>query len=418
MAKPETRLIIEALGRQGDGLATGADGAIYVAGALPGEEVTVRAIGPSRAELSEIITPSPARVVPPCPAYGECGGCMAQHMAADIYEGWKTDILANAMRHRGLGDVPLDPLARVAPAAMRRARLAYRRKKNALSLGYRARGSKNTVDVAHCLLLTPKLATLFGPIRELLTSLTGLGAQGEVALTETDTGVDLRLQGAASPGLAEREKLADFAARHDLARISYVTDAERTAETIAMNRAPAMRFGGVAVALPDGAFVQPSAEGEALIRRHVLAGTKDAPRVADLYAGCGAFSLPVAATGARVLAVEGDEAMAASLRSAAGSTGSHLEVESRDLTRRPLDAGELKRFDAVILDPPRAGALAQMHQIARSDVGTVVSVSCNPATFARDARVLIDGGYHINAVSPIDQFPYSSHLEVVGIFRR
>ena len=418
MAKPTLTLTIEKLGGRGDGIASNGRDTVYVSGALPGEVVVVSVTEASRGDLREILSSSPSRIAPPCPSYGECGGCMAQHMAAPLYREWKSENLANALRHRGLGGAPLGPMACMAPGALRRARLAYRIAGKTVSLGYRARGSKRIVNVEHCLLLTPALGSLLGPTRLLLASLPGMGGQGEVAFTETDSGIDLRLQGGTSLDLGMRESLAEFASRHDLARLSYVQAGERAPETVSIIRTPVMRFGGISVALPEGAFIQPSAEGETHIRRHVLAATEGAARVADLYAGCGALSLPVAANGARVLAVEGDPAMAGSLRAAAGRAGRHLEVETRDLARRPLDAAALADFDAVILDPPRAGALNQMRQIALSEVATVISVSCNPATFARDARVLADGGYRVEAISPVDQFPFSSHLEVVGIFRR
>jgi len=416
--KPVLDLTIDALGRQGDGIAAGDRGPIYVAGALAGDVVRARMTGQSRADIVEILSPSADRVSPPCPYFGECGGCMAQHMAEDLYSAWKTDGLMNALRHRGLGDVTLDPLARVPPGSLRRTRLAYRTAKKGVSLGYRARGSKRTVDVESCLLLTPALGALLAPIRGLLAPLTRPGTEGEITLTETDSGVDLNIESAGSLDMAARESLAAFAVAHDLARLSHTQSGTTQPEMIAMNRTPVMKFGGVAVALPDGAFLQPSAAGETLILHHVLNATREASRVADLYAGCGTFSLPIAANGTRVLAVEGDDAMSACLRTAAGQIRAHLEVETRDLARRPLDVAALAGIDALILDPPRAGALSQMQQIAVSKVATIVSVSCNPATFARDARVLVDGGYRLSAVSPIDQFPFSSHLEVVGIFRR
>jgi 23S rRNA (uracil1939-C5)-methyltransferase len=302
------------------------------------------------------------------------------------------------------------------PRTRRRITLAARRLVSGAILGFNERAGSRIVDLAECHVASPTLESLLPPLRDLVATLTCLGA-ADILATETDTGIDLLIAptDAASPGLAEREALAAFAETHDLARLSWRADG--FLEPLAARRAPRVAFGGVPVEIPIGAFLQPSAAGQTILTSLVEAGVpRQAERVADLYSGCGAFALPFAAAGRRVHAAEGQDAAVQALRRAAA--GLRLTAEVRDLARAPLSVEELAGVDAVVFDPPRAGAAAQAERIAASPVETVVAVSCNPATLARDLRTLLDGGYTLERVTPVDQFTWSAHVEAVAILRR
>jgi 23S rRNA (uracil1939-C5)-methyltransferase len=286
-------------------------------------------------------------------------------------------------------------------------------------LGFHARARHRVVDLLQCLILLPQLAALLLPLRQALGRVLADGRSADLLLAWTDAGADLLMISTTAPDLAGRQALAAFAEAGDLARVSW-SPPDGEAEPVALRRAPTLRFAGVPVRLPPGPFLQPSAEGEAALVAAVAEATSGARRVADLYAGCGTFTLPLAAAGRRVHAVDGAgpaiEALTAAAR--AGGLGSAVTAERRDLDRRPLLGPELQRYEAVVFDQPRAGAKAQAALLAHSTVPRVVAVSCNPTTFARDARILVDGGYRLDWVQPVDQFPWTGHLELVAAFAR
>ena len=413
-------LTIKSLGRQGDGIALIDGRQVFVPLALPGEQVRVR-VGPlrrgvHRGAVLERLSDSQARTTPPCQYFDACGGCAAQHMADEPYGAWKSDGLRAAMTRCGLDQVPIAPLRRSPAGSRRRARLHAIRRGGEVTLGFRARGSDRVVETATCLLLTPALRALIPPLKVFLATMEGWGRSVELALTDTDTGVDLSLVGDCAPTLADRERLAAFAAAQDIARIAL--GPRLGLDVVILRRPPRMRFGDAAVDLPPDAFVQPTRAGETAIAEMVRTAVGGARSVVDLYAGCGSLALVAAATGARVHAVEGDRAAADALIAASRHSNRELTVERRDLVRRPLQPDELARFAAAVIDPPRAGAEPQARALVASQVRTVVSASCNPATFARDAAILVEGGYRLDRVEPIDQFLWSPHLEVVGVFRR
>jgi 23S rRNA (uracil1939-C5)-methyltransferase len=275
------------------------------------------------------------------------------------------------------------------------------------------------VDVDVCPVLTPSLVALLPALRALLARLDLGRRSGELQLTASASGIDLEIIGA-PPTLADREALAAFAQAHDLARISWCSDGITGSEPIVQRRAPTALFGQVQVELPSGAFLQATEAAEAAIRNAIGRALGEARRIADLFAGCGTFSLALAATGRSVRAIERDRAMLAALEQAARRAGlaARLTTECRDLQRAPLAGAELDGFDALVVDPPRAGARAQAEALAASQVARLAMVSCNPATFARDARILIDGGYSCLWVQPIDAFLWSSRIELVGAFAR
>ncbi len=421
---------IARLGAQGDGVAaTDAGTPFHVALAAPGDRLLVRPVAggrgaASRAVIIERLEDGPDRQAPPCPHFGACGGCSVQHVADAPYAEWKRGLVIEALARRGLTTATVEALVRCAPGTRRRVRFQAWRGPRGVALGFFGARSRRVVDIESCAVLAPPLQELLAPVRALLGGLAPLRAPADAAATLCDNGIDLTLGLASDPDLAARERLVDFAATHDLARLSWRTaqagPGAEPAEPVVARRAPLVDFGEVGVHPPPDAFVQPTQAGEAALRGQVESALAGAARVADLYAGCGAFGLGLAARGAAVAALDIAAGPIAALRAAAraGGFGERVTAEARDIVRRPLSAEELARFDGVVLDPPRAGADAQARALAGSTVSAVAYVSCNPASFARDARTLADGGLRLVRVTPVDQFPWTAHLELVGEFRR
>lgn len=427
---PPLELRIERIGARGDGIAHHAGTPVYVPLAAPGDRVRAVPTGKRgdgvEARLDAVLEAGPDRTTPPCPHYGACGGCAVQHLADAAYADWKRGLVVEALAHAGLADVPVAPLVRTAPAGRRRARFAALRRGGRLHLGFNARAASRIVDLETCLVLDPAIVAVIAPLRRVLADILPEGRAADVTVTRLEGGLDVLLTGGVAPDLAARERLAAFAGEADLGRLAWAPSDRAGAEPIAHRRPVVARFGapfreGVAVSVPPGVFLQASAEGEAALVALVREETAGAVRIADLFAGAGTFAF--ALTGAlphdkrRVHAVEGDaEAHACLARAAAGIGG--LSVERRDLFRDPLPAQTLNGYDAVLFDPPRAGARAQAAEIAASQVKLAIGVSCNPATFARDARLLVDGGFRLERAVPVDQFVWSAHIELVARFRR
>jgi 23S rRNA (uracil1939-C5)-methyltransferase len=425
-------LTIDGIGARGDGTARLLNEAVFVPFTVPGDQVIARIEGRRGdglvASLTEIVVPGPGRAEPPCPLFGRCGGCSLQHLDNDLYDDWKRGLLLTQLARQGLADVAVGPLVRVPPGSRRRATLAFHRKKAATILGFNARASHSVIDVERCLLLDNALNGMLGPLRAMLTAIVADGEDGDVIVTATESGLDMLVEADARLDLFDREKLAAFADAHDLARLSWRRPGGAFIDPIARRRPAIVHFGGIAVEPPPGGFLQPTKGGEMAIAEAVLAGIGAADHIADLYSGCGSFTFPLAARGRAIHAVEGEEAPIRALEAAANAGGLRVTSEVRDLARRPLLAHELKKFQAIVFDPPRAGAAAQVEQLAgaAAQVGklagagpaVVVAVSCNPATLARDLDVLVKGGYRIVGITPIDQFPFSAHLEAVAVLRR
>jgi 23S rRNA (uracil1939-C5)-methyltransferase len=413
---------IQSIGARGDGIATLGGAKLFVPLTVPGDRLYVRIIGRRGNDLVgapvEWIAPA-ARAAPPCPHFGDCGGCQLQHLAPAQYRDWKRRQVEMALARRGLDGSVVEPLVIGLPGARRRVRFAYDWRGTTRPLGFRERSGRRIVDVDVCPVLTPSLVALLPALRALLARLDLGRRSGELQLTASASGIDLEIIGA-PPTLADREALAAFAQAHDLARISWCSDGFTESEPIVQRRAPTALFGQVQVELPSSAFLQATEAAEAAIRHAIGRATGGAGRIADLFAGCGTFSLALAATGRSVRAIERDRAMLAALEQAARRAGlaARLTTECRDLQRAPLAGAELDGFDALVVDPPRAGARAQAEALAASQVARLAMVSCNPATFARDARILIDGGYSCLWVQPIDAFLWSSRIELVGAFAR
>jgi 23S rRNA (uracil1939-C5)-methyltransferase len=408
------RLTIIGVGHRGDGVAEGPDGAIYVPGALPGEAVEVEEVSghPDRRRLLNVERESPARIAPICPHFGVCGGCAVQHWDEAHYRAWKRGLVVEALRQAGL-DAPVAELIDAHGDGRRRAVFHARSgSKDVLEVGFAAARSHRIVAIDRCPVLAPglrgalsvawALAEILGPTKKPL----------DIAATATDAGLDIDVRGSGALKPALMTALARIAAKHDLARLT------RHGELVALARPPTVHIGKAIVPLPPAAFLQATAAGEAALAQIVLAACAGAGKIADLFAGIGPFALRLAES-ARIVAVDDDEAALAGLKRAAATPGlKPVATERRDLFRRPLLADELKACDAVVFDPPRQGAEAQARALAASSVPSIVAVSCNPATFARDAAILVGAGYRIAEVTPVDQFRYAAHVEIVGRLER
>lgn len=402
---------IETLGHRGDGVAQSVGGPVYVPFTLPGERVAVDLAG-DRGKLVEVLEPSPQRAVPPCRHFGRCGGCALQMLPLPATRELKRDLLVTALARERL-EAAVEATVGIPVASRRRAVLTALRAGKRLMLGYSERGSNRLVDIQECPILAPPLAAHVVRLRELLEPFVAAHEEVRVTATLTGGGLDLSLESARTPPPRALPALAAQARDHGIARISldgepFLTLAE-----------PLVAVAGVGVVPPPGAFLQASAEAEAVMASLVADHLAGAKRAADLFAGLGAFTLRLARA-APVLAAESSQpaldALAAGLRRANGLK--RIELERRDLFAFPLAARELARFDTVVFDPPRAGAKAQAEALALSRVERIAAVSCNPASFARDARTLVGGGYRLERVVPVDQFVFSAETEVVGLFRR
>ncbi len=415
-------LAIESIGARGDGIGRADGRLVYVPLTVAGDRLRVELERPRgdgyAGRIIELLAEGPGRVPAPCPQFGQCGGCSLQHVEDGRYAAWKEEQLRTALARRGFADPPLRPLLRIAPGTRRRANLTAERAGRSVHLGFHARESHRVVDAAGCLVLTPALSVLLSPLRDALLAMLVDGERVEVTATATDSGVDLLMKGKRPLSLESREALAALAAGADLARITWRAD-RSPPDPVVIRRPARIAFAGVAVDLPPGAFLQPTVPGEAALVEAVSQALSGCRQVADLYAGCGTFTFPLA-HGARVHAVEGDAEAIGALAGAARRAvlGQTIATEHRDLASDPLTEEELKRFDGVVFDPPRAGAKAQAERLARSTVPKAVAVSCDPATFARDARILVDGGYRLLEATPIDQFIWSPHVEIVALFVR
>ena len=407
-------LDIARVGFQGDGLS--ADGQI-VPLSLPGERVRVRR-GKERLELLDILSSSPQRVTPPCPHYTACGGCALQHWDMAAYSDWKRDVVLAHLRRAGL-ETAVAPIFTVPAHSRRRFGLHARKSGKTVLLGFKARRSWNLVPIETCVIAEPAVVAALPILRELAAPLFEHPKSAPILhVTASLTGLDIDISGverSKSGGLSAdaRMRIAMIAGEADLARVTMGDD-------ILYQARPAMiAFGKARVALPAGSFLQASRDAEIEMARLVGEGVADAKRVADLFCGAGAFTFPLAER-ATALALDGAAPAVAALKSAIASAPGlkTITAVARDLVRRPLLAEEMKGLDAVVFDPPRAGAEAQSREIARSNLSRAVAVSCNPVTFVRDAQILTEAGFKLDTVTPIDQFLWSAHVELVAVFSR
>jgi 23S rRNA (uracil1939-C5)-methyltransferase len=406
--------IVQSVGARGDGLAAGP---VYLPFTLPGEEVVAQVEG-DRGRLVEMTRPSPERVEPPCPHFFACGGCALQHWAPEPYLAWKAELVRTALARERI-ETEVLPTFASPPGSRRRLALHARQgRKGEARLGYKARGTWTLVDIEVCPIADPRLVAAFPVLRRLAAVFFEHPKSAPTLhVTWTATGIDVEVTGVErrSGGLSAdaRMRAAEAASEGDLARVTLA------GEILYQARNPMVRIGQAAVALPPGGFLQAVPQAEAAMAGFVLQALAGASRVADLFSGVGTFALRLAEQSS-VHAADASEQSIAALKTAVGSTPGlkAMTAEARDLFRRPMLTQELKRFDAAVFDPPRAGAPEQSGELARSSLARVAGVSCNPATFARDARILIDAGFRLERVLPVDQFLWSPHVELVGVFNR
>jgi 23S rRNA (uracil1939-C5)-methyltransferase len=385
---------------RGDGVT--ASGA-FVAGAVPGDAVT---------EDGRLI-PGPDHATPACRHFGTCGGCQLQHASDAAYATYLTDRIVEALKAQALPLPELRTPHLSPPHTRRRASMIAERRGKAVLLGFSEAKSHKLVDLAECPVLHPDVLALVRPLRALLATLLPARGRAQIRMTLADQGVDLLIAGVHAEGLAAVEAISAFAEKHRLARFSldegYGPSARYEPEPVTLT------LGGLPVGLPEGAFLQATADGEAALAAGVQEALAGCGHVADLFAGLGTFALSL---DGRVQAVEGARAAIMALGVAANRAHRTVSTEHRDLFRRPLTPNELNRFDGVVIDPPRAGAKEQSDALAASTVRRIAFVSCNPATFARDAKALVDGGYALEWIQPVGQFRWATHVELVALFRR
>jgi 23S rRNA (uracil1939-C5)-methyltransferase len=409
------RLVIDHVGHRGDGVAFTGGQTVFVPYALGGETVEVEAVSdhPDRRYLSRIDHASPQRIAPFCTYFGNCGGCAIQHWEPDAYHAWKRQIVVDTLAHAGI-ECEVDGLVDAHGAGRRRITLHARRGSDGeLRTGFAAANSHAIVAIRDCPILDPALQGALDAARALAEIVKPAGKPLDIQVTAASGGLDVDIRGSGPLPAAMIATLSEAAERHRLARLT------RHGELVLMRTPPMIAIGTAQVILPPGSFLQATAAGEEALAALVAGHCRRAKHIADLFCGVGPFALRMAAK-SRIAAFDSDPGAVTAMQKAATSTSGlkPVKAETRDLFRRPLMPQELREYDAVVFDPPRQGAQAQVRQLALSKIPVVVAVSCNVATFARDARILIDGGYRIESVTPVDQFRHTPHVELVARFMR
>jgi 23S rRNA (uracil1939-C5)-methyltransferase len=408
------RLVIDHVGHRGDGVAFADGQSVYVPYTLGGETVEVAPVPghhPDRRHLLQVERASPERVTPFCPHFGTCGGCAIQHWETERYRAWKRDIVIETLAQAKLA-CDVYPLIDAHGLGRRRITLHARMgTHDVLKVGFAAANSHDIIPVDRCPILDPGLSGALDAGWAVAEPLISFGKPLDLQITATDSGLDIDVRGSGplpAPMIATLSRVAE---QHRLARLT------RHGELVLMPTPPAITIGTARVTLPPGSFLQATVAGEETLAALVAGHCQRAKHIADLFCGVGPFALRLAAK-ARIAAFDNDEGAVMALQKAATSTSGlkPIKAQARDLFRRPLMPQELRDYEAIVFDPPRQGAQAQVLQLAASKIPVVVAVSCNVATFARDARILIDGGYRLEGVTPVDQFRHSPHVELVARF--
>lgn len=406
------KLTIERLGHLGDGIAPGPDGPVFVPGMLPNEEVEGDLVA-DQLTNARILQPSTDRIKPVCIHAKSCGGCQLQHAAEPFVAAWKHGVVVQALTQQGLQAAVADGVATSPPRSRRRATLSGRKTKGGVQLGFHAKGRDLIVAIPECQLLHPDLMAALPALEALVRFGGSRTVEMSLTVTASLTGLDVAVMGAKPADADMQMELARMAESFKLARLSW------QGETVAQRVEPQVAIGHARVGFPPAAFLQATEQGQQALIDAMREAVGPQKRIADLFCGMGTFALPLAET-SEVHAVEGLAALTGALDKAARATPGlkRISTETRDLFRRPLEPDELKGFGAVVLDPPRAGAEAQCSRLAESKVPVIAMVSCNPVTFARDARILQQGGYRLDWVRVVDQFRWSVHVELAARFSR
>jgi 23S rRNA (uracil1939-C5)-methyltransferase len=410
------RLVIDHVGHHGDGVAVAGGGNIYVPYTLGGETIEVAPVPghhPDRRRLLKVEVASVERVAPFCPHFGVCGGCAIQHWDAAPYRAWKRGLVVTTLAQAGI-DCDVEPMVDAHGAGRRRITLHARMGTHeVLKVGYAAAGLHDIIPIDRCPILDPQLGGAIEAAWAIAEPLIAMGKPLDIQVTATNSGLDIDVRGSGPLSTALITRLSRIAEQHRLARLT------RHGELVLMRTPPTISIGAAQVALPPGSFLQATVAGEEALAARVSDHCKRGKHIADLFCGVGPFALRLAEK-SRIAAFDSDAGAVAALQKAATSTSGlkPVKAEARDLFRRPLMPQELRDYDTVVFDPPRQGAQAQVTQLAASKIPVVVAVSCNVTTFARDAKILIDGGYKIEGVTPVDQFRHTPHVELVARFKR
>jgi 23S rRNA (uracil1939-C5)-methyltransferase len=408
------RLVIDHVGHRGDGVAFADGQNVYVPYTLGGETVEVAPVPghhPDRRHLLQVERASPERVTPFCPHFGTCGGCAIQHWETERYRAWKRDIVIETLAQAKLA-CEVYPLIDAHGLGRRRITLHARMgTHDVLKVGFAAANSHDIIPVDRCPILDPGLSGALDAGWAVAEPLISIGKPLDIQITATDSGLDIDVRGSGplpAPMIATLSRVAE---QHRLARLT------RHGELVLMRTPPTITIGTAQVTLPPGSFLQATVAGEETLAALVAGHCQRAKHIADLFCGVGPFALRLSAK-ARIAAFDNDEGAVTALQKAATSTSGlkPIKAQARDLFRRPLMPQELRDYEAIVFDPPRQGAQAQVLQLAASKIPVVVAVSCNVATFARDARILVDGGYRLEGVTPVDQFRHTPHVELVARF--
>ncbi|OUS16833.1 23S rRNA (uracil-5-)-methyltransferase RumA [Rhodospirillales bacterium 47_12_T64] len=418
----QIELEIDILGARGDGVGDHDGKPVFVPMTMPGDRLRVKLVGERsgglKAEILELQEQGAGHVDPPCKHFGPCGGCTVQHVSSDFYRRWKKDLVVQALKRKGFSGGEVADLIQVDAGTRRRAVFAAAARGKKIDLGFHERESHQIVDVKDCKILTSDLGQILPPMRELLKILLGPDqSKADITVIGASAGLDVLVVTDAKLTLEGREAITVFAETNKVARFAWGRPKSEP-EPVAIRDKPIQLFGDVPVLPPEGAFLQPSQEGQDILTRLVMDYLpEEAETVADLFSGCGTFTFPLSKK-AHVHAVEGDERAITALTSASrrNDTDHKITTDCRDLVKDPVTADELEGGDCVVLDPPRTGAKEQCYELAQSDIRTIIYVSCNPNTFARDARILVESGYSLKEVTPVDQFVWSGHLETVACF--
>lgn len=415
-------LLISELNAKGEGVHRGPRENAYIYRALPGDRVEAalrrdidRVL---RGDVTAVLEASPHRVAAPCPHYAACGGCTLQHADSDFYRQWKAGLVRSALEKAGLEPQTWHAPVFLPPGGRRRVTFTAEKRDGHVALGYSRRGIRQVIEIAECLIADPAIMALHGKLSAPLAPLLQDGKPATVFIQSIDGACEIVITGpigaTGKPEAAMRDAIAQFAAAANAGRIAWRLNLGDVPEVLLETRPLYARFAALEVALPPLAFMQPTASGARALTQAVMAALPPRGALADLFCGCGTFTGPMLERGA----VDAFDNVCPAVDALNACRAAGLTATRRDLFRQPLSRDEAERYDAIVFDPPRAGAQAQVAALAHSKVPVLVAVSCNPATFARDARILVDGGYGLASVQVIDQFTFSHHVELVAAFAK
>jgi 23S rRNA (uracil1939-C5)-methyltransferase len=416
----DLRLVtIESLAHGGDGIAMDDGQKIFVPYGLPGDKVRIK-INDQKSQqvwgrILDVVETAPLRITPPCVHCFDCGGCALQHMRLDAYQAWKRDITLERLKRAGMTPKTLHDYVAIAPKTRRRAEFAVKRERGKVVVGFNRNHADHVVDIKECHVVIDAITAILPSLRTMMDILLTDTREADVSVTQLDTGLDVLITAPLEMNLLMHEALGEFVASHDIARISLRANDRNESEILLQPKPAKLTVGGVVIDPAPGSFLQPSRDGEQALINAVMRGAAGAKNIIDLFSGLGTFTFPLSKQ-AKVHAVDVDGPGVRAMVAAMG--GRDITFEARNLYREPISGAMLRDYDAIVFDPPRAGAKGQAKHIVDSGVPLIIAVSCNPASFVTDCAGLLDEGYTLTDLTIIDQFVWTSHVEVVGIFKQ